>query len=188
MKQTGKANILLCVTGSIAAYKAADLASKLTAGDFSVKTAMTPNARQLVAPKTFEALTNNPVYTDLWTDNTDYKVEHINLVDWADVIVVAPATANIIGKAANGIYDDLVSSLLCACWKKTTIFVPAMNVNMWANPVVTQNVKKLDEAGYKVVDPANGRLACGTSGTGRMPEPATIVEMLKEISANLKKK
>jgi len=174
-------NILLGVSGGIAAYKAVDLASKLTAVGASVNTVMTENACRLVAPKSFEAVTNSAVFTSLWSASEEYKISHINLADWADVVVVAPATANIIAKIANGICDDLLSTTLCACWQKPTLLAPAMNENMWQNPAVRRNVKLARDMGFKLIGPEKGRLADGTEGIGRMSEPQDILEVVGKI-------
>ena len=179
--------IVLGVSGGIAAYKAIDLASKLTAADAEVRTVLTESARHLVGAKSFEAVTGGPAYTSLW-DGEEFKIGHINLADWADVIVIAPATANIIGKFANGICDDLLSTMLCACWAKPMIFAPAMNDKMWTNPAVQENVKFAERIGVKIIGPGQGRLACGTEGIGRMAEPLEILEAVGKIAAGLKHK
>ena len=176
-------NILLGVSGGIAAYKAVDLASKLTAVGASVNTVMTENACRLVAPKSFEAVTNSAVFTSLWGASEEYKISHINLADWADVVVVAPATANIIAKIANGICDDLLSTTLCACWQKPTLLAPAMNENMWQNPAVRRNVKLARDMGFKLIGPEKGRLADGTEGIGRMSEPQDILEVVGKVAS-----
>lgn len=177
-------NILLGVTGGIAAYKAADLASKLTSSGAKVRTIMTAGASELICAKTFEAVTGNAVYTSLWSGPENFKIGHIELGQWADIVVVAPATADIIGKTACGICDDLLSTTLCGCWQKPIVFAPAMNSNMWSNPIVQGNVKKLVEVGVKMVGPEEGRLACGTSGPGRMSEPSKIMDFVFEIISN----
>jgi phosphopantothenoylcysteine decarboxylase/phosphopantothenate--cysteine ligase len=174
--------ILLGVSGGVAAFKAVALASKLTGSGTTVKTIMTKSACELIVPKSFEAVTGQPVYTSLWNCPQEYKIGHISLADWADVIVIAPATANIIGKLANGICDDLLSTVLCAAHKKTILAAPAMNNNMWENPVVQNNVKTLKSMNYIMVGPAEGRLACGTEAVGRMSEPEDIIEEIKNIS------
>ena len=176
-------NILLGVTGGVAAYKAVDLASKLTAAGAGVRTIMTDAACQLVAPKSFEAVTRSPVYTTLWTATQEFDSAHIALADWARIIVVAPATADIIAKAANGIADDLLSTTLCVCWAKPILFAPAMNDRMWDNPAVKRNVETLKQMGVSLIGPASGRLACGTEGVGRMAEPSEIVEAIEGILA-----
>jgi phosphopantothenoylcysteine decarboxylase/phosphopantothenate--cysteine ligase len=185
-------NILLGVTGGIAAYKAVDLASKLTARGARVSTVMTESACRLVGPKSFEAVTQSAVYTTMWNTPEEYEINHIALVDSADVVVVAPATANIIGKTANGICDDLLSTVLCACWPRiesgAALLAPAMNDQMWANPVVQNNVKTVKELGFQLIGPVEGRLACGTEGLGRMSEPQDIAEAIETIAAKIKQR
>lgn len=185
-------NILLGVSGGVAAYKAVELASRLTASGAKVTTVMTENACRLVGPKSFEAVTGSAVYTSLWEpqhsifDIQDSKFEkpaHISLVDRAELVVVAPATANIIGKIANGICDDLLSTTLCACWAKPKLLAPAMNSNMWGNPAVQRNVGTLKEMGYELIGPVKGRLACGTEGVGRMAEPEDILQAIEKIAS-----
>ena len=117
----------------------------------------------------------------------EYKIGHVNLADWADVVVVAPATANIIGKFANGICDDLLSTVLCACWAKPTVFAPAMNEKMWTNPAVQQNVKTVKKMGFEIIGPEKGRLACGAEGIGRMSEPEDILEAIEKIASRAKR-
>ena len=179
-------NIVLGVTGGIAAYKAVDLAGKLTAAGACLTTVMTEAACELIRPKSFEAVTGNRVGTSLW--DSDRKIGHIDIAEEADIVAVVPATANIIGKVACGICDDLLSTLLCACWQKPILFAPAMNEKMWLNPIVQWNVKALTEMGFEIIGPEKGRLACGTVGLGRMAEPADILERLENIAAGLKKK
>jgi phosphopantothenoylcysteine synthetase/decarboxylase len=198
-------NILLGVTGGIAAYKSVDLAGKLTGGGARVKTVMTENACRLVGPKSFEAVTQSAVFTTLWrgphfaaleqngnpSTPEEYQISHIALADWADVVVIAPATANILGKIANGICDDMLSTTLCACWplveSGAVLLAPAMNTNMWENPAVQHNVKTLEERGFQFVGPAEGRLACGTEGIGRMSEPQEILEAIEKIASKIEK-
>lgn len=179
-------NILLGASGGVAAYKAVDLASRLTAGGAKVNTIMTENACRLIGPKSFEAVTNSAVYTTQWNTTQEYKISHINLADWADIVVVAPATANIIGKIANGICDDLLSTTLCACWAKPTFLAPAMNNNMWTNAAVQRNIKAVKGMGFKLIGPEKGRLACGTEGIGRMSEPQDILEAIEKIASEIK--
>ena len=185
-------NILLGVSGGVAAYKAVDLASKLTAASARVNTVMTENACKLIGPKSFEAITRSAVFTSLWSTSEEYKISHINLADWADIVVVAPATANIIGKIANGICDDLLSTTLCACWplikSGATLLAPAMNDNLWRNPAVQQNVKAVKEIGFELIGPEKGRLACGTEAIGRMSEPQDILEAIEKIASKIKRK
>ncbi len=173
--------ILLGISGGIAAYKAADLASKLTGGGATVRTIMTDAACKLVGPATLGALTGQPVYTSLWGAK-DHTINHIQLVDWAECIVIAPATADMMAKMACGICDDLLSTTMCVCWDKKVLLAPAMNTKMWANPIVQKNLKVLtDELGYKTVGPEQGRLACGTTGPGRMAEVPAILAVLMEL-------
>ncbi len=186
ISKLNRLNIVLSVTGGIAAYKAVDLASKLTAAGACVSTIMTANACELIKPKTFEAVTGRCVGTSLW--QSDDKIGHIDIAEDADIVVVAPATANIIGKAASGICDDLLSTVLCACWQKPVLFAPAMNDKMWTNPAVQWNVKALGEMGFEIIGPEKGRLACGTEGVGRMAEASDIFKRLEVIAAKLKKK
>ena len=185
-------NILLGVTGGVAAYKAVDLAGKLTAAGARVKTVMTEAACRLVGPKSFEAVTQSAVFTTMWSTAEEYQISHIALLDWADVVVVAPATANILGKIANGICDDMLSTTLCACWQLVesgaVLLAPAMNNNMWANPAVQHNVKTLEERGFQFTGPEEGRLACGTEGIGRMSEPQEILEAIEKIASNIGKR
>jgi len=184
-------NILLGVSGGVAAYKAVDLAGKLTAAGAKVNTVMTESACRLVGPKSFEAVTCSSVFTSLWS-TPEYKIGHIALVDRADIFVVAPATANIIGKIANGICDDLLSTTLCAAWRLiesgAALLVPAMNNNMWSNPAVQRNVKTIKEMSFQLIGPVEGRLACGTEGIGRMAEPQDILEAIEKIASKINKR
>ncbi|MBN1818777.1 MAG: phosphopantothenoylcysteine decarboxylase [Sedimentisphaerales bacterium] len=175
--------VLLGVCGGIAAYKAADLAGKLAGAGATVQTILTASACELITPKTFEALTGQPVYTSLWTGSEDFRIGHIRLADWARIIVVAPATANLLAKLAGGLCDDLLSTTLCAAWQKPLVLVPAMNTNMWSNPAVQRNVKAVEQMGATLVGPKTGRLACGTEGLGRMAEPAEILQAVETVLA-----
>ena len=185
-------NILLGVAGGIAAYKAVDLASKLTAGGAGVSTVMTESACRFVGPKSFEAVTGSAVYTTMWSTPEEHEISHIALADSADIVVVAPATANIIGKIANGICDDLLSTVLCTCWPRiesgAALLAPAMNNNMWASPTVQANVKRIKEIGFQLIGPVEGRLACGSEGLGRMSEPGDILNAIEEIASKIKKR
>jgi phosphopantothenoylcysteine decarboxylase/phosphopantothenate--cysteine ligase len=185
-------NILLGVTGGVAAYKAVDLAGKLTVGGARVNTVMTEAACRFVGPPSFEAVTRSAVFTTMWSTSEEHEISHIALADRADVVVVAPATANIIGKIANGICDDLLSTVLCACWplveSRAALLAPAMNNNMWANPAVQSNVKTVEEMGFQLIGPVKGRLACGTEGLGRMSEPQDIAEAIERIASKIKKR
>ncbi len=181
-------NIALGVSAGAAAYKAVDLASKLTAAGANVNTIMTQNACRLIRPKSFEAVTRSAVFTTLWSTGQEYKINHINLTDWADIVVVAPATANIIGKIANGICDDLLTTTLCVCSQKPVLLAPAMNNNMWTNAAVQRNVTTLRDMGFELTGPQKGRLACGTEGIGRMAEPQDILEAIEKIASKIKRK
>ncbi len=168
--------IVLCVTGGIAAYKAADLASKLRQRGAAVTVAMTDAAQRLVAPATFEAVTGNPVATTLWPPPGSRPLDHIALADRAELVIVAPATANFIGKVAAGIADDIVTAtVMTAAASVRILLAPAMNSAMWQNPIVQRNVKTLADLGYRMVGPGEGWLACGTRGPGRMAEPDEII-------------
>lgn len=181
-------NILLVVTGGIAAYKAADLASKLAARAASVDCILTEHAAKLIKPITFQALTARPVHTSMFepADTSEFRIGHISLAESADIVVVAPATANIIAKMANGICDDLASTTLSAAWQKPILLAPAMNSNMYENPAVQKNIDTLKNINIRMIGPETGRLACGTTGPGRMTEPADIIIAIEKIAANLK--
>ncbi|MHC5060867.1 MAG: flavoprotein [Planctomycetota bacterium] len=179
-------SILLGVAGGVAAYKAVGLASKLTAEGAKVDCVMTENACNLIRPKSFEAVTGRAVYTSMWTGPEDYKINHINIAELADMVVVAPATANIIAKTATGICDDLLSTTLCACWDKPVLIAPAMNSKMWANPAVQKNVETIKQAGFRIIGPETGRLACGAEGIGRMAEPDDIFKKIEDVAGELK--
>lgn len=174
--------VLLGVSGGVAVYKAVDLASKLTAAGVVVNTVMTESACKFVLPKSFEAVTGRCVFTSMWENPAGFEIGHISLADTCDVVVVAPATANIIGKAANGICDDLLSTTLCACWQKRVLFAPAMNEKMWLNPAVQWNVKTINEMGFEIIGPEKGRLACGSEGIGRMAEVPDIIARIEKIA------
>lgn len=174
--------VVLGVTGSIAAYKIANLASALVKLHADVHVIMTQNATNFINPITFETLTNNKCLVDTFDRNFQYNVEHVSLAKKADVFMVAPASANVIGKIANGIADDMLTTTIMACKCKKFIS-PAMNTNMFENPIVQDNLKKLEQYGYEVIDPACGYLACGDTGAGKMPEPETLLSyILREIS------
>ena len=170
-------NIVLCVTGGIAAYKACVLASSLVKEGANVKVAMTENATRFVAPLTFETLTKNEVVSDTFDRTTPFNVKHVSLAKFADLIIVAPATANIIGKYANGIADDFVSTFLLAA--TVPVFIaPAMNTAMYDNPAVQKNISVLKERGVRFIEPGTGMLACGDIGKGRMSEPENIIAFI----------
>lgn len=173
--------IVLGVTGGIAAYKAAELTRALIKEGAQVKVIMTESAREFISPLTFQTLSNNMVYTDMFVPTVKSDMAHITLAEWASAFVIAPATGNIIGKIAGGIADDLLSTTIMAS-DKPTLVCPAMNDKMLANPFVQENICKLKKSGYVVMDSAYGELACKTQGAGRLPEIPLIVE---EIAALL---
>ncbi len=166
--------VLLGVTGGIAAYKAAALASALVKLHANVEVVMTKNATEFIAPLTFEQLTGNRVSVDTFDRNFVHKVEHISLAKRTDLVIVAPATANIIAKFAHGIADDMLSTTVLAC-RCPKLVAPAMNTNMYENPITQDNLEKLRHYGFEVIEPASGRLACGDVGAGKLPEPETLV-------------
>ena len=171
--------IALVITGGIAAYKSAELARLLVRSLAQVRAAMTASARQFITPMTLQTLTLNPVAYDLWSEDHPYEVGHISLADWADAVVIAPATANIIGKLAGGIADDFVSTFLLAT-KAPVLICPAMNVNMYEHPSVQENLARLKKFAT-VLEPDTGDLACGWQGRGRLPDPPIIVEELERL-------
>lgn len=178
--------ILLCVTGGIAVYKAVALTSKLTQSGFQVKVMMSENATKFVTPLSFQAISRNDVYIDTFDEKDPSKIAHIDLADWPDLILIAPATANMIGKLANGIADDLISTSLLAATKPVMV-APAMNVHMYEHPAVRKNMETLKRYGYMFVEPNEGYLACGYVGKGRMEEPERIVEIVKEYFEHRRK-
>ena len=174
--------VLLAVTGSIAAYKIANLASALVKLHCDVHVLMTQNATNFINPITFETLTSHKCLVDTFDRNFQYSVEHVSLAKKADVVLVAPASANVIGKIANGLADDMLTTTIMACTCKK-IISPAMNTNMFRNPIVQDNLRKLERFGYEVISPASGYLACGDVGEGKMPEPETLLAyILREIA------
>ncbi|MRG85453.1 bifunctional phosphopantothenoylcysteine decarboxylase/phosphopantothenate--cysteine ligase CoaBC [Salinibacillus xinjiangensis] len=176
-------NIVLGVSGGIAAYKACALTSKLSQRGANVKVIMTDHAQQFVSPLTFQALSRQPVYTDTFDEKDPQKIAHIDLADWADIFLLAPATANILGKVANGIADDMLSTTLLAT--SASIYVaPAMNVHMYAHPAVQNNMNTLASFGYQFIEPGEGFLACGYVGKGRLEEPETIIQVIEERETN----
>ncbi|WHY74369.1 bifunctional phosphopantothenoylcysteine decarboxylase/phosphopantothenate--cysteine ligase CoaBC [Fictibacillus enclensis] len=172
-------NVLLCVTGGIAAYKAATIASQLFQKGFHVKVIMSDSAQKFITPLTLQTLSRNVVYTDTFEERDPHVVAHIDLADWADLVVVAPATANFIGKLANGIADDMITTTLLAA-QAPIMIAPAMNVHMYQHPAVLQNMQKLADFGYRFVEPGEGLLACGYVGKGRLAEPEEIIACIEE--------
>lgn len=174
--------VVLAVTGSIAAYKIANLASMLKKQHCEVHVLMTKNATNFINPITFETLTGNKCLVDTFDRNFEFSVEHVSLAKKAEVVMIAPASANVIGKLACGIADDMLTTTIMACKCKKFIS-PAMNVNMYENPIVQDNLDRLRHFGYEVIDPAVGYLACGDVGAGKMPEPSVLYEyILREIA------
>ena len=169
--------VLLGVTGSIAAYKIAYLASALKKQQADVHVLMTRNATNFINPITFESLTGNKCLVDTFDRNFQFQVEHVSIAKKADVVMIAPASANVIGKLAHGIADDMLTTTIVACRCKKFIS-PAMNTNMFENPIVQDNLKTLEHYGYEVIDPAVGYLACGDTGAGKMPEPETLLNYI----------
>ena len=172
--------IVLGITGGIAAYKAADLASKLTQAGARVEVIMTEAATKLIAPLTLHTLTRTKVVIDMFTASLEYEVPHVSMAGTADAVVIAPATANTIAKIAAGIADNMLTAVVLAT-KAPVIIAPAMNVNMWQNPITQENVAKLKARGFVIVDPAYGRLASGKMGQGRLAEVETIIGTIKQV-------
>lgn len=169
--------VVLGVTGSIAAYKIANLASMLVKAHCDVHVIMTKNATNFINPITFETLTNHKCLVDTFDRNFEFQVEHVSLAQKADLMMIAPASANVIGKVAHGIADDMLTTTIMACSGKV-IFSPAMNTHMYENPILQDNLKILKKYGYEIVDPAVGYLACGDTGAGKMPEPETLYQYI----------
>ena len=171
-------NILLGVSGGIAAYKSANIISKLKKRGYNVRVIMTKNATEIITPLTLETLARDRVVVDMWAEKANYDVEHISLADWADLILVAPATLNIVGKIANGIADDMLTTVISAS-KAPVYFALAMNVNMYENPIFNENIKKLQKYGYKFIDTDEGFLACNVNAKGRLKDEEEIVEIVE---------
>lgn len=175
-------NIVLCVTGGVAAFKAVSIASGLVKAGARVDVIMTKNAQEFVTPLSFRSITKTPVITDMFDEPESMDIAHISLAQRADAFLIAPATANIIGKIANGIADDMVSTTVMAT-RAPVIIAPAMNTNMYDNPIVRENMNRLKALGYIFIEPDSGMLACGTEGRGRLPDPEKIVErVIMEIA------
>ena len=176
-------NILLGVTGGIAAFKSASIVSLLKKKGYDVKVVMTKNATNIIGPLTLETLSRNRIYVDMWDTNPHYEVEHISLADWADIVLIAPATYNIIGKVANGIADDMLTTIISAVsTRKPVFFALAMNVNMYENPILKENIDKLKSYGYRFIEVEEGLLACNYVAKGRMTEPEDIVAEIERYN------
>ena len=174
--------VLLGITGSIAAYKIAYLASALHKLHADVHVLMTENATNFINPITFETLTGNKCLVDTFDRNFQFQVEHVSIAKKADIVMIAPASTNVIGKIANGLADDMLTTTVMAC-RCQKLFAPAMNTAMYENPIVQDNIRKLKHYGYEVITPASGYLACGDTGAGKMPEPETLLEyILREVA------
>lgn len=172
-----KKRIVVGVSGGIAAYKACDLVSKLSKKDYEVKVILTKHAEKFVSKLTFEALCHNYVETDLFDESNEDPIAHITLAKWADLMIIVPATANIIAKVTHGISDDLLSTTFLAC-NKHKMICPAMNTKMYENPITQKNIQACKDLGYQILDPVVGHLACNDTGRGKMIEPADIVEAI----------
>ena len=172
-------NVLIGVTGGIAAYKAANIVSKLKKKGYDVKVIMTENATKIITPLALETLSKNRVYVDMWDKTPHFEVEHISLAEWADVVLVAPATYNIVGKVANGIADDMLSTVISAT-TKPVYFALAMNVNMYNNPILRENVEKLKRYGYRFIEADEGFLACNVNAKGRLKNEDEIVKIVED--------
>lgn len=177
-----KKTVVLGVSGGIACYKSAALASKLTQRGCDVEVVLTKNATEFIGPHTFESLTHNRAMVDTFDRNFQSHVEHVALADKADLLIVAPATANIIAKAAHGIADDMLSTTILAC-DCPKLIAPAMNTRMYVNPVTRDNLETLRGYGWEVIEPASGHLACGAVGAGKMPEPEDLLEAVEHAIA-----
>lgn len=182
--------ILIGITGGIAVYKTCSLVNMFLKEGADVKVVMTEAATKFVAPLTFQALTNHPVYTDMWQTYNKEEVEHISLSKWADIVVISPASANTIGKIALGLADNLLTTVIMATPKETPVLiVPAMNVNMWNNPIVQENVAKLaKDKKYAFIEPREGILVCRDEGRGKIADNKDILERARTILLKAKKK
>ncbi|MEE1476691.1 bifunctional phosphopantothenoylcysteine decarboxylase/phosphopantothenate--cysteine ligase CoaBC [Fusobacterium sp.] len=172
-------NILFGVTGGIAAYKSANIVSMLKKKGYNVKVIMSENATKIITPLTLETLSKERVYVDMWDKTPHFEVEHISLAEWADVVLVAPATYNIVGKVANGIADDMLSTVISAT-TKPVFFALAMNVNMYNNPILKKNINKLKKYGYRFIDSDEGFLACNVNAKGRLKDEKEIVKIIED--------
>jgi len=173
-------NVLLGVCGGIAAYKSCELVRAFVKSAANVDCILTKAGAEFITPLSLQTLSGNPVHTDMFQLIEESNVRHISLADKADLVLVAPATADIIAKVANGICDDLLTTIICAT-KAPVLFAPSMNVNMWKNPITQNNIQKLKEYGYRFIEPDEGMLACGYEGKGRLAKIDTIVNTVGSI-------
>lgn len=173
-------SIILGVTASIAIYKACEIVRRLKEQAFSVTVVMTREAQELIRPIVFQGLSGNKVYAELFSQPDTWEIEHVSLAEQAGLVLIAPATANIIGKLAGGVCDDLLTCVVCAT-KAPVLIAPAMNGNMYSNKIVQGNIKKLGSFGYKFVEPRRGRLACGKTDVGCLAEVETIIKEAKKL-------
>ena len=181
-----KKKILLGITGGIAAYKSANICSMLKKNGYDIKVVMTKNATEIITPLTLETLSKNRVAIDMWEEKSNVEVEHISLADWADLVLIAPATYNIIGKIANGIADDMLSTIISAT-KASTYFALAMNVNMYNNPILKENIRKLEGYGYKFIEADTGSLACDWVAKGRLKKEDDIINIINAYFKSLER-
>jgi len=180
MKMTDKKQIILGICGGIAAYKCCELTRLLVKEGTDVHCVLTKAGAEFVTPLTLQTLSGNQVHTEMFNLVEESDVAHISLADRADLVLVAPATADIIAKVASGICDELLTTVICAT-KAPVLFAPSMNVNMWKNPITQDNISKLKKHGYHFIEPDEGVLACGYEGKGRLPEPQTIIETVSTL-------
>ena len=178
------ANILLCCGASVAIYKACDLASKLTQAGHAVRAVLTPSAAELLSPQLFEAVTGERAAVSEFGGGRSGAMDHIQLGQWAELVLVAPASADLIGRLAHGLAGDLVTTAILACpVGRPRLLAPAMNPGMLAQPAVRRNLEQLRADGWTVIDPETGHMACGDAGSGRLPEPATLLKRVTEVLA-----
>lgn len=172
--------VVFGITGGIAAYKACEIVRLLVKAKAEVHTILTSAAQQFVSPLTLQTLSRNPVHTEMFHLLHEMEIGHISLADGADVVLIAPATADMLAKAAHGICDDLLTTVICAT-KAPVVFAPSMNVNMWDNPITQENVAKLRKLGWHMIEPEAGELACGYEGKGRLPDPGEIIKFVEKV-------
>jgi phosphopantothenoylcysteine decarboxylase len=177
-------NVILGVTGSVAAYKAAEIANILKKDGCNVDVIITKGGMEFITPLTFQTLTGNRVYTDMFSEEFPSEVKHISLAKKADVFLIAPATANVIGKVANGIADDMLTTVIMAVRNIPILIAPAMNTNMYENPIVQENIDKLKRLGFLIIEPREARLACGDLGKGALADVQVIVDAVKKYLAS----